>query len=350
MKNRNNNIDIIKAISCIAIVLIHCNFPGYLRNYIKVINRFGVPFFYFVSGYYYSKNNYISAHRIILKIVHILKLIFYSSIFYSIFCIFYNEILHHFKWNIIYFSQTVLTKKRVIRFLITNTPFQYLHLWFLLALLYCYLFLFIFEIIINSITINNIFILLIMLMGGTGYIILGEFSRFKLFKIFYNIVKSCIYFNLINIFFFRALPYFLLGIFVRVNNIKATLTVKKYITIFIIGTILSCIEYSFIKIKLNSYICTFIQLFSLIGLSLSNYQIKNKLFIYIGRNLSPKIYIYHIAIIKIVNMIIFRLKLKNLASFQYLIVLILSLLICSFFEKMSKKIFNIPPFIEYFQN
>ena len=57
MENRNNNIDIIKAISCIAIVLIHCNFPGYLRNYIKVINRFGVPFFYFVSGYYYSKNN-----------------------------------------------------------------------------------------------------------------------------------------------------------------------------------------------------------------------------------------------------------------------------------------------------
>lgn len=46
MKIRNNNIDIVKTISCIGIVIMHCDYPKNILNYVKVINRFGVPFFF----------------------------------------------------------------------------------------------------------------------------------------------------------------------------------------------------------------------------------------------------------------------------------------------------------------
>uniref|UniRef100_UPI003FA49461 acyltransferase family protein n=1 Tax=Enterocloster clostridioformis TaxID=1531 RepID=UPI003FA49461 len=44
--------DCIKGAACIAVVLIHYNFPGYLGIIIKTLSRFAVPFFFGVSGYY----------------------------------------------------------------------------------------------------------------------------------------------------------------------------------------------------------------------------------------------------------------------------------------------------------
>ena len=52
-KQRNKEIDIIKGIACICVVYIHCPFPGHLGNLISVINRFSVPFFFFISGFYF---------------------------------------------------------------------------------------------------------------------------------------------------------------------------------------------------------------------------------------------------------------------------------------------------------
>ena len=121
----------------------------------------------------------------------------------------------------------------------------------------------------------------------------------------------------------------MIGIYIRINNIKINLSLKKYFFIFIIGTFLSCIEYYFINKSLIIYISTFIQIFSLIGFSISNDQIKRKFLLlsYIGRELSPKIYIYHIAIKKLVYLILLRLKFKFLVYFQFLMVLLLTITI-----------------------
>ena len=50
MQERHSNIDVLKAISCIAVVLIHYNFPGGWGTTVKTICRVGVPFFFFVSA------------------------------------------------------------------------------------------------------------------------------------------------------------------------------------------------------------------------------------------------------------------------------------------------------------
>ena len=110
----------------------------------------------------------------------------------------------------------------------------------------------------------------------------------------------------------------MLGIFIRINNRSTKLSLKKNFNIFIIGTILSCIEYYLVKKSLIIYICTFIQLYSLISFSISNNKINTNLIIsYIGRELSLKKYIYHIAIKKIVDLILLKLKSKFLVTLNF---------------------------------
>jgi surface polysaccharide O-acyltransferase-like enzyme len=286
MKIRNNNLDIVKTISCIGIVIMHCDYPKNILNYVKVINRFGVPFFFFVSGYYFLKNNDIKLRRIILKIVHIFNLLFYSGIFYFIFFILFNNFLYHNNWNVGDYTRKILTKGKLMKFFITNDPFIFSHLWFLLALLYCYFLLFILKILNKYIIINNIYLILSFLFGEIFYIILAEFSGLKIFITTYKISNSDKYIYLPNLFLFRSFPFITLGIFLRINNIKIKVTSQKYFFIFIIGTILSCIEYYFIQKSLITYISTFIQIFPLIGFSLSNNQFNNNIMLsYIGREL-----------------------------------------------------------------
>ena len=57
MKKRNQIVDVFKIVSAIFVVFLHFPFPGYLGKAVFSIARFAVPFFFIVSGYYYSKSN-----------------------------------------------------------------------------------------------------------------------------------------------------------------------------------------------------------------------------------------------------------------------------------------------------
>ena len=210
-----------------------------------------------------------------------------------------------------------------------------------MALLYSYFFLFILKIIHKNIIINNLFLIITIYFGAISYIILGEFSGLKMFKTTYKINNSDKFIYIPNIFLFRTLPFIMLGIFIRINNITTKLSLQNYFYIFIIGTILSCIEYYLVKKSLIIYICTFIQLYPLIGFSISNYKINNNFIIsYIGRELSLKIYIYHIAIKKIVDLIFLKLKLKILLNFELFFLSFLTIIIRLLLNIIHKNFFN----------
>ena len=146
MKERNNNIDILKGISSLSVVLIHFSLPGTIGLYLIVISRYSVPFFFFISGYFLlNKNNNISSQRISNKIRHIFKLLFYSVIFHFIFFVIYNIFLFGFNYNIRQLLINRFTKKKFLKFFLVNDPFIYSHLWHLLALIYIYNYIFIYS-------------------------------------------------------------------------------------------------------------------------------------------------------------------------------------------------------------
>ena len=314
--------------------MIHFPFQGNknMRENIIVINRFSVPFFFFVSGFFLLDNkNNITLKRIKYKIKHIITLIYYSVRFHIIYCFIYNNIRFKTKWNYGKYFISIFTMKKIFRFFITNNPFIYAHLWFLFALLYCYLFILI-LIIKNKNLIKNIsFELFIIGFGIIGYIFLAEFSGYKLLKL----EK---YFCIQNIFLFRSISYVFLGIFIKVSNIKSNKNICDLIHNFIIGALIACIERKIMDVYIFTYFGTYIQVISLILISTFKIQINNGgIIAYIGRELSGKIYIYHIAIGRFILLI--NKNFNFLGNFKFIIplIIIFYVILFSFITKIIKE-------------
>jgi surface polysaccharide O-acyltransferase-like enzyme len=53
---KNNTLNFIKTIACAMVVFIHIKFPYEYGYYVNTLARFGVPFFFMISGYFSFKN------------------------------------------------------------------------------------------------------------------------------------------------------------------------------------------------------------------------------------------------------------------------------------------------------
>ena len=136
---RYNSLDYVKGICCIAVIFIHYNFKGDLGLAVKAMSRFAVPIFFFISGFFFVGKDYlIKREKTIMKIKHLVSLLIKSAIFYAIFCIIWNN-LYTQNFNLTEYIDKVISKESIIKFVVTNDPFVYSHLWFILALVYCYI-------------------------------------------------------------------------------------------------------------------------------------------------------------------------------------------------------------------
>ena len=345
MKERNNNIDILKGISSLSVVLIHFSLPGTIGIYLIVISRYSVPFFFFISGYFLlNKHNNISSQRIFNKIKHIIKLLFYSVIFHFIFFVIYNIFLFGLNYNIRQLIINRFIKKKILKFILTNDPFIFSHLWHLLALIYIYIIIYLLLLKNKNILVKEKFLTFLIYFTFLGYIFLGEFSQIKFIKKIIPLGKLSKTIIIRNIFIFRALPHFLLGIFIKLKKIDLKVKTINCIFIFIFGSLMSCIERYLTRKALIFYIGTYLQLSSLIFISLSNNIIKEKgmnFLLYIGQNLSDKIYIYHISIGKIVILFANKLHLTNYIWFKWCLFPIVcskTILFCFFIKKFELNI------------
>lgn len=138
--NRNHCLDAMKGCACIAVVFMHCEFPGKLGILIQCLTRFSVPLFFIVSGYFcVFDDNDIAKRKIKKKIRHIGEITIWSCILYALFTIGKNCVLDGM--SIIDFLTDRLGAKEWMEFLIFNQPIVVAgHLWFLFALLYSYCF------------------------------------------------------------------------------------------------------------------------------------------------------------------------------------------------------------------
>lgn len=146
-KVRQNGFDWFKGCACIAVILIHYYFPNNIGIGIRTISRFAVPVFFMVSGYFMlsGEEKVCDRARTIKKIKHIILILFTSAIFYFFFDIIRNLITHWGGKSFYEYIRTTITGRAVLKFFITNDPFRYAHLWFLMALAYCYIFMLLFP-------------------------------------------------------------------------------------------------------------------------------------------------------------------------------------------------------------
>ncbi len=136
MKTKNDCLNVWKGIAALAVVLIHCTLPGVPGEIIKGIARFAVPLFFLISGYFaYGRNDTVIRRRA----GHIFRL-------------YAGAVLVYYLWAALryFLSQRTLTRmcaelfpdggKTVTDLLLWNRTAMAPHLWFMGALLYCYLF------------------------------------------------------------------------------------------------------------------------------------------------------------------------------------------------------------------
>lgn len=134
---RNKSLDAVKAIAACLVVCIHVSFPGQAGQLVKVLARCAVPFFFMVSGYFCYYQNCNASKRILSKILHIMKLFSVSVVFYFIWECFMKAWNGERAWT--WIKGLVSTEHLKEFFVYNSTSPVRAHLWFLPALIYCYL-------------------------------------------------------------------------------------------------------------------------------------------------------------------------------------------------------------------
>ena len=202
--NRNESIDILKAICALLIVCIHIQVPNPLNLFLLPITRIAVPIFFMITGYYYDFNA--EKKKKNRQIIHIINWVIGANLFYF----FYNGILEIIqKGSIkIYLCKTISIKK-IILFLITNDDFISGHLWYLSAILYVLLICRLYGGFISK----KIFTLKIIVVFLICDLIFGKYSLLLLNRSFPL--------WLTRNFLFVGIPYFGLGQYIKKGGYKA---------------------------------------------------------------------------------------------------------------------------------
>lgn len=281
------SLDFFKFVACIGIILIHCKFPGYLGGVLRTCGKIGVPFFFMISGYFclYKEDLVVDKVKILKKISHILKLSFGAIIFYSLFHIIFYCIIGGA--SIVEEYKSIVTGKKLLIFFVQNSPLVYSHLWFLFALIYCYVFTF-----FIGDYIKGKWKLLYIALGVLVFLFVSELLPMKgvEIKLFGLFLPKCL-------FLLRALPFFLLGIYLREegSSIITNVSNMKLFIFAILGFFLAVIQRMF-TMDSQFYIGTYVTVISIFLFCLKNPQSISHRIEWLGRNCSFHIYIIHVAV------------------------------------------------------
>lgn len=342
-KNENLSIYFFEGIACLFIILIHIPFPGTFGILVSSIGRFAVPLFFIISGItlfpYLGKSEF--GYKVFLRLK---RQFFYTLIVICIYflfdifsCLIKGEDIVSFLKNI--FSCGELCK--LLLFNCFNVKMSCGHLWYMLALIYCYICLILFNKFIRIKNIRFISILLFTLM------IVANLARI-LFK-YYNI--SIITIELSNNYLSRnwlleALPCVCLGLNIPLfakkyaSKKKNIIIVMTIVVLFILNAIECYFIYYFLDQMQMEYTLTLIIADILIIIfSINNptfFKAKNLLCI-IGKKYRRDVYLWHILFREIILLLFYYLGITLSGVFSYLwpvMFIVITLILVMFLDKV----------------
>ena len=128
-KTENYSVSFLRGVGCIGVILIHFRFPGYLGGICSSLAEFAVPFFFMTAGYYAChEDGGKEEQKLKKRIRNTFRITCISVLIYL--C--YRVLIVRQPWEVISLMQILLWNNL--------DCIHGLHLWFLPALLYSYLF------------------------------------------------------------------------------------------------------------------------------------------------------------------------------------------------------------------
>lgn len=312
--NRQNGLDFVKGLACIAVVLIHYNFPGNLGIAVRAFCRFAVPFFLCVSGYFFLRKGKMEDAVVVRKIRHILSLLAMSGVFYWL-ATWVGIAKMDDARSIQQFVQEKLPAGKIVKFFLTNDPFAYSHLWFLLGLIYCYIFALLFF--AGSKRLKAMYVLAPVLL--IGYVVLQEFAGILNVRQSFPIPGSDDHIYLFNLFCFRALPFFLFGMIIKERHTQLAKLPLRNASLWLIavsGGAIAIAERMMIG-ESQYFIGSYITVAALFIWALRSTVSSRNPLCFIGRELSLYVYIIHVAVGKFFDVFAGKLPFEGKVLVNY---------------------------------
>ena len=277
-KQRNQSLDVLKGIACIAIVLMHCKFPGIFGEIINAMTRWSVPLFFAVAGYFSYRATLESCLK---KVRHIFNITIVVTSIYVV----YTGIAQLLAGTLKEYCHAEFTLKNLGVFIFFNRPLiAFGHLWFLYSLLYVYV---IYALYLFTFKKMRIYWLIPVLYSVHLFLAYGSY-------LFGHPLSNTFYRN----FLFFGLPSFLLGMWVREKIEKMESArilqygrVGGFIALGFIA--LSAVERIVIGRGFDMHICSLVALVGLLYFASADLAGKFSLLNVIGVKYSLTVYVVH---------------------------------------------------------
>ncbi len=332
---RNIVLDRIKAVACIFIILIHCKFPGLSGDLFEAVARFGVPLFFAVSGKFLLSEKDISVKEIrasmLRKIRSILKVLGAVWIFYTIYSFWYSQTKDYTprmwfseKFNTFEFSRLILFNSGKF---IYDFSYAFDHIWFILALLYVYILVFIFAKFVRRWAFP-LFVLLTALL----YVL-------ELLQTYYPIRPfdiSVSTWYVVRNWLFVGVPFTMLGFWYeeKIRQGKFIGNIKAAWLFILIGLLSTFIEYSIFGSK-EVYLGSLVMVVGALILSQNPKaeisKSENDFMAFVGKELSSYIYYLHVFVISLFGWFIDRINPELYANVLFMYIrplIVIAVTIC----------------------
>lgn len=232
VKMRNKSLDAAKAVAAYLVLFVHVSFPGLLGALVNPLARFTVPLFFIISGYFCFSTRPDYMKKYPQKIKHIFVLNIVAYVFYiGVKCV--EFLLKGGRAAVLLqYAVYLMNPTRIRQFFMYNytSPIRF-HLWFLPALLYCYLaFLLIEKLKLHKLALAISPLLLIV------NLYMGEFRTLTGVE-----VPSMVYRNWL----FMGLPFFMFGYWIhrRMDLVQKYVRTKTALFILAAGVLLTLLEH-----------------------------------------------------------------------------------------------------------
>ena len=297
--SRNTTLYFFEVLACILIVFIHSHFPGAFGDLVMPgVARFGVPLFFVVAGFYLIKPG-MSKEELRLKlkkrIIHVLILIALSAVIYFLVGIIQAKFGNNPE-GIASYLQTTFSWKRILRLVLLNGPLMSLPTWFLLAMFFSYVILYVFaKQILEYKWIAYSFALLL-----PFWIIFRTIACLTNVSIGGYLLRDAqFYYNWLT----NGLPFICLGIvlkrhegFLKRIPVKWILTV--YFASFVLMTLEFCLLMNYLDIYMSYYPSHVMNVIAIVTLAVQKPDLFSKSRLLNAKgNFTAYVYIFHPAVI-----------------------------------------------------
>ncbi len=278
---KNDCLNVWKGIGAFFVVFIHCSFPSPIGGMMNGLARFAVPLFFMVSGYFAFGQKPIVIRRRLKKTVRVFVEANLIYLLWTLFMMYWRGELTMTA------AAELLSPVSLWNFILWNqSPFMY-HLWFLGALLYCYLF---YSLLAHFGKEERVYVLIPLCLGAN--LILGE--GFGILGINLPVFYA-------RNFWVTGLPFFLWGHWFAGKRGKISAKTWIWLSAAAAGACLSMGE-MMISGGAELYLGTILVTGSLFAFALQNPSVgRGSLLAHIGEKDSQHIYLWQVIINSLIS-------------------------------------------------